>query len=57
MLCKLTRFQLLEWQAITALDIATEVLLAAIPFWIVWDLQTQWTRKAKVVFVFALRLL
>lgn len=57
MLCKLTRFQLLEWQTITALDIATEVLLAAIPFWIVWDLQTQWTRKAKVVFVFALRLL
>lgn len=54
---QLTRLQLLGWQAITALDITIEVLLAAMPVWIVWDLQTHWTRKANVVFIFALRLL
>ncbi|KAK5164588.1 uncharacterized protein LTR77_009794 [Saxophila tyrrhenica] len=45
-----------RWQAISALDIATESLLSALSLYLVWDLQMSFSRKSLVVFAFSLRL-
>jgi len=46
-----------RWEAVAVLDIVSEVALFAMSLHLVWDLQTSITRKSKVVFAFALRLL
>jgi hypothetical protein len=46
-----------RWYAAIALDMASEVALFAMSVYLVWDLQTSFDRKARVVFAFALRLL
>lgn len=45
-----------QWRAIAAFDIITEVLLFALAIQLVWGLQTQFSRKTRVVFAFGLRL-
>lgn len=47
--------QLLAWQVITAFNVVIEVILLAIPVWLVWGLQTDLRRKFTVVAVFWLR--
>ena len=47
---------LLSWQVITAFNVLIETLLFALPVWLVWDLQTDLSRKMTVIAVFALRL-
>ena len=45
-----------HWQAIAALDIVTEVLLAAMSVYLIWPVQIPLSRKATVVFAFCIRL-
>ncbi|EGP88214.1 uncharacterized protein MYCGRDRAFT_109295 [Zymoseptoria tritici IPO323] len=47
----------LTWQVITAVNVAIELGLLAIPVWLVWSLQTNFSRKLTVVAVFGLRVL
>lgn len=44
------------WAAVAAMDIATEILLFAMPIWIVWDLQMILSTKLLICATFALRL-
>lgn len=47
--------QVLSWEVITAFNVITEVIIGLMPFWLVWNLQTDRSRKAAVVTVFSLR--
>ncbi|KAF7195150.1 hypothetical protein HII31_03356 [Pseudocercospora fuligena] len=48
--------QYVSWQAITAFNIIIEILIFAMPIWLVWGLQTDLMRKFTVVAIFSLRL-
>lgn len=45
----------LSWEAVTALNVITELIIAVMPLWLVWNLQTDRSRKVAVVMVFSLR--
>ncbi|KAI7505084.1 hypothetical protein KC367_g803 [Hortaea werneckii] len=45
-----------RWQAITALDLATELLLMALPCQLVWGLQMPFRKKAMILIAFYLRI-
>ncbi|KAK1073302.1 hypothetical protein LTR74_002011 [Friedmanniomyces endolithicus] len=45
-----------RWQAITGLDITTEVLLLALPVYLVWGLQMPMRKKTMIIAAFYLRL-
>ncbi|KAK5131889.1 hypothetical protein LTR08_000477 [Meristemomyces frigidus] len=45
-----------RWQAITALDVITELLLLALPVHLVWGLQMPRKKKAMIIIAFYLRL-
>ena len=45
-----------RWQALTALDIITEVLLLILPVQLVWGLQMRFRKKATIVAAFYFRL-
>jgi len=45
-----------EWAAVTALDVLSELALFAMSVHLVWNLQTNLSRKGRVVFAFGLRL-
>lgn len=47
---------ILSWEVITGFNVMIEVLLFAMPIWLVWSLQTESKRKITVVTVFGLRL-
>jgi hypothetical protein len=47
---------LIAWEVITAFNVAIEVLIFAMPVWLVWDLQTDLSKKVTVVLVFSMRL-
>ena len=46
-----------RWQAATAMDVVSEIVVFAMSIQLVWNLQTSFARKATVVFAFGLRLL
>ena len=46
----------MSWEAITAVNVFIELILFALPIWLVWGLQTDTSRKITVVAVFSLRL-
>ena len=48
--------QLLRWQIISAVDIATEAGLVAMSIFLVWGLRTSVSNKAVVVCAFGFRL-
>lgn len=48
--------QTIRWQAITGLDVVTEVLLLALPVHLVWGLQMPRSKKAMIIIAFYLRL-
>ncbi|KYG42468.1 hypothetical protein M433DRAFT_7122 [Acidomyces richmondensis BFW] len=48
--------QIGRWQAITGLDVASEVILLALPFHLVWGLQMPLYKKAMIIIAFCLRL-
>ncbi|EMC93284.1 hypothetical protein BAUCODRAFT_150636 [Baudoinia panamericana UAMH 10762] len=48
--------QNIRWQTITGLDIITEVLLLALPVYLVWGLQMSMRKKAIILIAFYLRL-
>lgn len=52
----ITPSQLLRWDIICAFDIVTEILLFASAVYLVWELQTEFGRKATIVAGFACRL-
>ncbi|KAI6974443.1 hypothetical protein KC318_g12121 [Hortaea werneckii] len=45
-----------RWQAITGLDLATELLLMALPCQLVWGLQMPFRKKAMILIAFYLRI-
>ncbi|CAK1363244.1 unnamed protein product [Cercospora beticola] len=45
-----------SWQIITAFNIIIEILLFAMPVWLVYNLQTELSKKVTVISVFSLRL-
>ncbi|KAK5723232.1 hypothetical protein LTR15_004929 [Elasticomyces elasticus] len=45
-----------RWQAVTGLDIITELLLLALPVYLVWGLQMPMKKKAMILLAFYLRL-
>jgi len=51
----LNELQVLSWEAVAALNVITELVIAVMPLWLVWNLQTDRSRKAAVVMVFSLR--
>lgn len=46
----------MRWQAVTGLDIITELLLLTLPVHLVWGLQMPWSKKAMIIIAFYLRL-
>ncbi|GAB7331950.1 hypothetical protein MBLNU13_g03866t1 [Cladosporium sp. NU13] len=44
-----------SWRTITAFNIIIEIMLALIPFWLVWGLQIKPSRKISVITIFSLR--
>lgn len=46
-----------RWQVVTAFDISTEVVLAAVPIFILYDLHMSLHRKAAIMAAFLFRLL
>ena len=45
------------WDGIETLNILTEIALALLPIYILWDLHLAWAKKSLVMAAFALRLL
>jgi len=52
----LTREQVASWTVVTVFNVTIEVVLALIPVWLVWNLQTSYSRKITVVAIFWLRI-
>lgn len=45
-----------RWKVITSFDVLTEVLLLSLSVYLVWSVKMRWTRKAAVIFAFAIRI-
>ncbi len=56
LLVNLIQKKLLRWQALVAVDIAIEVVLILLSFFLVWNLQMGWQKKGIVVLGFTFRL-
>lgn len=52
----LTTTQLQSWEVIAAFNVFIELLLFALPVWLVWNLKTELSKRVTVVAVFGLRL-
>lgn len=49
--------QISRWAALTALDVATELIIVALPTWAISRVQVGTSKKRLVIFVFSFRLL